>query len=277
MDTKARNPATRRYLERIDTLRIAATLWCVVAVLGQFMFAAYIVATYGAASLHGNSAAWNRVWPTGYVQGERLGNLAVAAHVLLAAFVIASGSLQLLPSVRRNYPRFHRWNGRTYLVTLLIVSIAGLWMLAFDRGFVGASQNANVAINGVLLILCCAFAWTAARKRDFSAHRRWALRVFVLAAGVWLFRIGLAGWIAMNGGLVGFNPATMQGPALVALSICEWALPLSLLELYLRAQKSRRSSVRWIVAATLVTAAVVTGYGAYCASVGMWIPAMITH
>lgn len=150
-------------------------------------------------------------------------------------------------------------------------------MLAFDRGFVGASQNGNVAINGVLLILCCAVAWAAARKRDFPAHRRWALRVFVLAAGVWFFRIGLAGWIALNGGLVGFNPATMQGPALTALSLCEWAAPLALLELYLRAERSHRASVRWAVAATLVVAAAGTGYGAYRASVGMWIPSMVRH
>ncbi|UPG92174.1 DUF2306 domain-containing protein [Luteibacter aegosomaticola] len=277
MDTRAQNPEIRRYIRRVDTLRIAATLWCLIAVLGQFVFAAYIVATYGAASIHGDPTAWNRVWPSGYVQGERLGNLAVAVHVLLAAFVIASGSLQILPSLRRNYPRFHRWNGRAYLASLLTVSIAGLWMLAFDRGFVGASQNGNVAINGVLLILCCAFAWAAARRRDLSAHRRWALRVFALAAGVWVFRIGLAGWIAIRGGLVGFDPATMQGPALAALSICEWVAPLLLLELYLRAEQSRRPFVRLTVAVTLVITAAATGYGAYCASVGMWIPAMIRH
>ena len=274
MDISAQESTTRIRTVRIDMLRMAATTWCMVAALGQLVFGAYIAATYAVASIHGQSATWNRVWPSGYVQGETPGNLMVAVHVLLAALVTVCGSLQLLPVLRRVAPRFHRWNGRVYLTTVLIVSVTGLGMLAFNRGFAGASQNGNVAINGVLLIACSAFAWVAASRRDFRTHRRWALRVFVLAAGVWFFRISLAGWIAINQGLVGFDPATMRGPALIVLSLCEWLAPLALLELYFRAEQSRGVLIRWGVAALLVVAALVTGYGAYCASVGMWIPAM---
>lgn len=255
-------------------LRFAAALWWTVAVAGHVMFGAYILGTYGAATLHADTAAWNRVWPTGYVPDQPLGNLVVAVHVLLASAVAICGPLQLVPALRRRAPWFHRWNGRIYATVAIVVGLAGLAMLADDRSFVGASQNVSVAINGLLLVACAVMAWRRARTRDFAAHRRWALRLFVLAAGVWFFRIGLAAWITLNDGLAGFDPGTMQGPALLALAIGEWALPLLVLEAYLRVERARAATGRHVVAALLVVLAVATGFGVYRATVGMWLPLM---
>jgi hypothetical protein len=246
-----------------------------VAFAGHAVFGAYILGTYGAATLHGQAAPWNRVWPTGHVPGDTLGNRVVAIHVLLASIVAFCGPLQLLPVLRRRAPWFHRWNGRIYATVAIVVGVAGLAMMADDRAFVGASQNGSVAVNGVLLVLCAALAWRRARARDFAAHRRWALRLFVLAAGVWFFRIGLAAWIAINGGIVGFDPATMRGPALFALAVGEWAVPLLALEAYLRVERARRATGRYLVAALLVMLAAATGFGVYRAAIGMWLPPML--
>lgn len=256
-------------------LRCAAALWWMVAFAGHAIFGAYILGTYGEATLHGQAAPWNRVWPTGHVAGDTLGNLVVAVHVLLASIVAFCGPLQLLPALRRRTPWFHRWNGRIYATVAIVVGLAGLAMIADDRAFVGASQNGSVAINGVLLALCAALAWRRARARDFAAHRRWALRLFVLAAGVWFFRIGLAAWIAINGGIVGFDPATMRGPALFALALGEWAVPLLALEAYLRVERARGAMGRYLVAALLVMLAAATGFGIYRATIGMWLPPML--
>ena len=130
--------------------------------------------------------------------------------LLLAAVVACCGPLQLIPALRRRAPWFHRWNGRIYVTVSMLVGLAGLAMLAGGRSFVGASQNGNVGINGILLVICAALAWHRARKRDFAAHRRWALRLFVLAAGVWLFRIGMAAWIARTASCEPFHPMAMQ-------------------------------------------------------------------
>lgn len=264
----------RAALEGMGTLRFAAAAWWTVAVVGHVIFSAYIIGSYGAATLHGDTAAWNRVWPAGYLPAQPLGNLIVAIHVLLASIVAVGGPMQLVPALRRRAPWFHRWNGRIYATIAIVVGVAGLAMLADDRGFVGASQNGSVAINGVLLVLCAWLAWRYARARDFAAHRRWALRLFVLAAGVWFFRIGLAAWIAINNGIAGFDPGTMRGPALWVLALGEWIVPLAMLECYLRAETARGATGRYAVAALLMVSAVATAYGIYRASVGMWLPAM---
>lgn len=222
--------------------------------------------------LHDSTTAWNRVWPAGYVPGKPLGNLVVAIHVLRASIVAFCGPLQLVPALRRCAPWFHRWNGRIYATVAIVVGLAGLAMIAGDRALVGASQNGGVAINSILLVVCAILAWRRARARDFAAHRRWALRLFVLAAGVWFFRIGLSAWIAINDGIVGFDPKTMQGPALFALAVGEWAVPLLVLEAYLRVERSRGAMGRYIVATLLAVLAVATGFGVYRASIGMWLP-----
>lgn len=258
----------------LSALRLAATSWWTVAIAGHFLFGAYILGTYGKATLHGDTAAWNRVWPTGYLPAQPLGNLIVAVHVLLASVVAICGPLQLVPVLRRRAPRFHRWNGRIYVTVALIVGLAGLTMLATGRGFTSASQNGNVAFNGLLLAICAVLAWRSALARDFIAHRRWALRLLVLAAGVWFFRIGLATWIAINDGIVGFDPITMQGPALWALACCEWLVPLAMLEGYFRAENARRDTGKYMMAALITAFALATGYGIYRATTGMWLPAI---
>lgn len=270
-------PALATLPKGLAALRSGAAMWWVVAIAGHFIFGAYIIGTYGMATLHANTAAWNRVWPTGYVPGKPLGNLVVAVHVLLAAAVMFCGPLQLVPALRRRAPWFHRWNGRVYATVAIIVGLAGLLMMAEDRSFVGASQNGSVAINGVLLLICASFAWRRARERDFVAHRRWALRLFVLAAGVWFFRIGLSAWIAINGGIAGFDPRTMQGPALFALAAGEWIVPLLALEAYFRVEKARSATGRYIVAALLMLLAAATGYAVYRATIGMWLPLMFAQ
>lgn len=258
----------------MGVLRLAAASWWLVAFAGQLVFGAYILATYGSATLHDNAAAWNRVWPTGYLPGQPRGNVIVMVHVLLASLVAIFGSLQMIPVLRQRAPWFHRWNGRIYISVAIAVGVAGLAMLATGRSFVGGSQNTGVAVNGVLLLMCAVLAWRRARQRDFIAHRRWALRVFVLAAGVWLFRIGLAAWIAVNGGIAGFDPRTMQGPALFTLAMGEWALPLLVVEAYLRVERGAVAAGRYAVAVLLMALTAATAFGAYRATLGMWWPAM---
>ncbi|WP_205746407.1 DUF2306 domain-containing protein [Dyella amyloliquefaciens] len=268
-------PASGRApIEGKGAMQLAAVIWWTVACVGHFIFGIYIVGSYGVATLHGDTAAWNRVWPTGYIPAQPLGNLIVAIHVLLAAMVAVFGPLQLVPALRRRAPWLHRWNGRIYATVAIIVGLGGLAVLADDRGFVGASQNGSVAINGVLLVACAMLAWLYARARNFAAHRRWALRLFVLAAGVWFFRIGLAAWIAIHHGIAGFDPGTMRGPALSALALGQWIVPLAILELYLRAERARGAMARYAVATLLVTSAMAMGYGVYRAAIGMWLPAI---
>lgn len=118
----------------------------------------------------------------------------MAAHLLLAVIIIGGGPLQLIPQIRARAPAFHRWVGRSYLLTAVISSIAGLYMI-WTRGTIGGPVlQAAISLDGVLIISFAAIAVRFAIARNIVAHRRWALRLFMVASAAWFYRIGFMGW-----------------------------------------------------------------------------------
>ena len=255
-------------------LSAAATFWFAATVIGQLVFAAYIVALYGGHGIRGNFQGWNAVMSHGHVPGDGVGNLATGIHLLLAAVIMLGGALQLLPQLRRIAPRAHRWNGRVYLAGAVLAALSGIYMLWW-RGAVGdVVQHIGISLNAVLVLLFAGMTLRRALQRDIAAHRRWALRLFLAVSGVWFFRVGLMFWLAVNGGPAGFDPGSFTGPFLSFLAYAQYLLPLAVLEGYLRSRDSGSAPARWTMAALLSLLTVAMGVGIAVASMGMWLPRM---
>lgn len=253
-------------------LSAAATFWFLATVIGQLVFAAYIVVLYGGRAARGNFQGWNAVMSHGHVPGDGAGNLATGIHLLLAASIMLGGALQLVPQLRRIAPRVHHWNGRVYLAGAVLAALSGIYMLWW-RGAVGdVVQHIGTSLNALLVLLFAGLALRSALQRDIAAHRRWALRLFVTVSGVWFFRVGLMFWLAVNGGPAGFDPATFTGPFLSFLAYAQYLLPLALLEGYLRSRDGGSAVARWTMAALLASMTVVMSAGIAVASMGMWLP-----
>ncbi len=252
------------------TLRLTAQFWFVVAFVGQLLFAYYVLAYYGGSAVEGSWAKWNGVFKHGYVAGDSFGNIAVGVHLFLAFVVTICGPLQLIPQIRTYAPAFHRWNGRIYLTTAVVTSIAGLVML-FNRGSVGGTiQHVGIALNAVLVIIFAAMALRYALARDFVTHRRWALRLFLAVSGVWFYRIGLMLWLVANKGPAGFDPVTFQGPFLSFISFANYLLPLAILEIYFYARDGGRTANRFMMSAALFLLTIAMGAGILFATKLMW-------
>lgn len=253
-------------------LKAAATSWFAVAIVGQFMFVAYVIGFYGRTAAAGRFESWNNVMPHGYVAGDGFGNLVVILHLAFTVVVLTGGALQLIPMVRRRWPRFHRWNGRIYLFCVVVISLGGLHIIA-TRGAIGRPlQTLAVGINALLIL---AFAWLAlhhARAGRIDRHRRWALRLFLAVSGVWFFRIGLMFWIVVNQGPRWFDANTFRGPFLIFLGFAQYALPLLVLELTLRAQDHGGPRRRIAMAIALAVLTLVTAVGIIAASALLWLP-----
>jgi len=257
-----------------QTVSAAARTWFVMATLGQLIFVAYILVFYAASALQGNLQGWNKVLQKGYIPGDTIGNTALVIHVLIAAIVTLGGPIQLVAKVRTRFPRFHRWNGRVYLVTVIVASLTGLfatWTRSSSGSFL---QHLTISINAVLILVAAWFALRHALARRLAEHRRWALRLILVVSGSWFFRVILMFWIAVNGGPAGFDPTTFQGPALVIIGVLQYALPLAMLELYFLAQRSSRPAERFAVAGLLFVLTGAMAVGIAVATVGMWLPSM---
>jgi hypothetical protein len=255
-------------------LKAAAASWFVVAVLGQLVFAAYVMAFYGGAAVQGQIGNWTQVLTHGVIAGDILGNLILTLHLLFTVVIMAGGALQLVPAVRRFAPVVHRWNGRIYLVGALVLSLGGLVMV-WTRGTVGdLSQHIAVSINALLIIGFAAMTWRHARARRTNVHRRWALRLFLAVSGVWFFRIGLMAWIVANQGPAGFDPQTFTGPFLTVLNFAQFVVPLAVLELYFRVKQPAGPHARLAMAAGLFALTLLTAGGIAAATMIMWLPRM---
>ena len=242
-------------------LGAAAKSWFVVAVLGQLVFVVYMIGFYGRAAARGDFQAWNKVLPHGYVPGDIAGNIVVSVHLAFAAFITLGGALQLVSGTRRLFPTLHRWSGRAYLTTAFVMSLSGLIMV-WTHGTVGdLSQHIAISINAVIIMVCSGMVLYHALARCFDRHRQWALRLFLVVSGVWFFRISLMLWIVANQGPVGFDPKTFSGPFLTFLSFADYLLPLALLELYFRAQRSTQPTARFAMAASLAVLTLATAAG----------------
>jgi hypothetical protein len=67
----------------------------------------YILAFYGTSTFTGNFQTWNKntFLQMAYVRGDTAGNLAFAAHGLLASVIAFGGALQLIPQIRARHLR----------------------------------------------------------------------------------------------------------------------------------------------------------------------------
>jgi uncharacterized membrane protein len=246
--------------------------WFIIAVLGQWIFAAYVGLFYGGATLNGDISQWNQVMPHGYVDGDFVGNLAVGIHLLLAFIVLVAGPLQFIPQIRTKAPTFHRGLGRIYITTAFILSIGGLFMV-WTRGIVGGDIGKySISINALLIMAFASLAVYNAIKRKIKIHRRWAIRLFLVMGGVWFFRVGLMLWLMIHQAPVGFDPKTFTGPFLTFLNFAQYCLPLAFAQLYFYAQDSNNTKVKTLTSITIIILTFATLGGVIAASMGMWLP-----
>ena len=253
-------------------LQTSARLWFLVAALGQWIFAIYVAGYYGPLILEGGLQALNETrLPNGFIPGDTVGNVAMAAHLLVAVIVMGGGPLQLIPQIRARYPAFHRWSGRTYMLTVVTTSIAGFY-LTWTRPLFGSLTNSiGTSVDGVLIVVFAALALRYALARDIRTHRRWALRLFMAASGVWFLRVGLRLWLFLTGG-IGIDFKTFTGPFLDINSFAQFLLPLAILELYFRARDGANENGRLAMAFCLFMLTILMGIGIFQVTMNSWLP-----
>ena len=249
------------------SLPIAAGFWFAVTAFGQAAFLAYIAGFYGPTLVTGDFQRWtrNENLGHGYVPGDDRGNLLFAVHVGLAAILTLGGLLQLLPGLRRRAPVLHRWTGRIFMVSALAAALGGA-ALTWLRHDANSSLINDIAITGnaLAILICAAFAWRTALKRDFVNHQAWATRLFLVVSGVWFLRVGMVAW-----GLAG------QGWGIATFFdvwvFCAYLVPLAIYEIYRRAKRADRLAQRAAAGLLALTGLVILA-GSLGAAAFMWLP-----
>jgi len=247
-----------------NALDLVAKFWFFFAVVGQSIFAYYIVARYF------NSNFTQKVEELHFTGDEPLGIIWLSIHILLAFIITVSGPIQLIPQIRNKAPLFHRINGRLYVFTALVISVAGVIALLVRGPVVGIPTGVGNITNAIVIIICALLTTRFAMQGNVSRHRRWALRLFIAVSGTWFYRVILMFWFAATEGS-GHTDA-FDGPFDLFLAFGSFGLPLITLQMYFTAQKTKCVWKRSLGVLILFILTLMMGVGIAVATLGMWLP-----
>jgi len=265
-----------KFQEKTDIARkllsISAATWLLTAIMGQWLFAYYIMVFYGGNALQGDWDAWSKRMIHGFIEGDLIGNIAVLIHISLAFVITFLGPLQLIPQIRTNFPKFHRINGRVYIITAIVISVAAIYSIwsreAVISGIVG---QIGTSLDGLLIIICAIMTVRFAMARKIAIHRRWALRLFIVVSGVWFFRVIRGFWMFINDGTSPGTNANLTGPFDLILNFAGYLVPLLVLECYFRVRDNGKPTGQLAMSSTIFMLTIAMGIGIYSAAHMFWL------
>ena len=175
-------------------LRFMLNLLVITVWVSALFFGLYILAFYFVSLVQGNTSQWNEVLPGLHDTQTKGATVGIGLHFAAGGIILILGCVQLLDSVRLKSPAFHRWIGRVYVVASLFTAIGGL-VFIFVKGTIGGLWM-NIAFTGygVLTFVTAINTIRFARSGNFESHRAWAIRLFALAIGSWLYRMEYGFW-----------------------------------------------------------------------------------
>lgn len=219
---------------------------------------------------------WNIFVPGLYDKRNLAALLAIAVHFAAGAIILLLGPVQLIAGLRKRWPGMHRWIGRTYVFTAAAAGLGGLGFIV-SKGTIGrAVMNIGFGLYGVLILLAAVKTYLNARSRRWEEHRAWAIRLFALAIGSWLYRMEYGLWLnALAPAPIG-HLANYRGPFDIVMSFLFYLPNMAVAELFLRAGKMLDHRVFRIATVIVLNAAnLVVIVGTYNIVHDYWGPAII--
>src|SRR6201991_2099468 len=260
-------PATSRRPDHTATRLLFLICW-----VSAIIFSGYIVVYYEGALLTHTMQDWNEVLPRVYQPDSMLATAAIGAHFLAGAIVLILGPLQLIAPLRARAPVVHRWGGRFYTAAALSTGVGGLVYIALEGTVGGAVMSTGFVLYGALMVLCAVNTVRRARAGRFDVHRAWAIRLFALGIGSWLFRMDYGIWLKLIGGF-GHHSHTYDGPFDKIMSFFFYVPNLAIAELIIRRRgETRTQPARTIRSASIGFIAVLVLVATILFGRSYWLP-----
>lgn len=113
---------------------------------------------------------------------------AIYIHVFSAVLAMALGPLQFSARIRTHYPKVHRWLGRIYLGTgVLIGGLAGLYIAQYAHG--GPVSQLGFSVLALLWLYTGLRAYLSVRAGKIAEHRQWMVRNYALTLAAVTLRL----------------------------------------------------------------------------------------
>lgn len=196
-----------------------------------------------------------------------IASLGIGLHFVMGTVLVLGWPILLSVHIRTHHRSLHRWTGRLYVTAAFFAAAGGLSYILTHGTFSRAAAIA-FSIWGALMMLSAVMAFVHARAKRFDRHRAWAIRLFAMVLGSWLFDIEIQAWKDLAGG-VGMYADGASGPADVAMLYVFFVPNLLVAEFFIRNMHRRLtlpSHAKWPAVAAFAGAGLVFAYAIFMAS-----------
>jgi hypothetical protein len=238
------------------------------------IFSLYIALFYGGAILAGSlERDWNEVLPRLYEQASMPAAWMIGMHFFAGSAVLLLGPLQFITALRTSHPAIHRWTGRVYVVSGLAAGVGGVTYLLLKGAVGGPLMDIGFGLYGLLTVLAASLAWIHARAGRFDRHRAWAIRLFALGIGSWLYRLDYGIWLKLVGG-IGHARQSFDGPFDIVMDFFFYVPNLLVAEWFIlrRPGLSRPALRRHLGTAGIVVLVLFIGLATWLFAHAYWLP-----
>jgi hypothetical protein len=250
---------------------LTATCW-----ISAALFGLYILAFYAAALVDGNIAKWNETLPRLYESHTPAATAGIGVHFAAGGIILALGCIQFVEWIRSRYPAAHRWIGRVYVTAAFLAGIGGLTFIAAKGTIGGMTMDVGFGIYGVLTAAAAVETYRHARARRLDVHRAWAMRLFALAIGSWLYRMEYGFWFLLADGAG--HAKDFSGPFDKLMAFFFYVPNLLVVEALIRAPRASMSAAaRWAASAAFTCATLFLVLGTYYFTKFYWGPAILAR
>ena len=248
---------------------LVTTVW-----ISAGLFGLYILAFYASALYEGEVSRWNNMLPNLYAKNATAATSGIGLHFAMGGIILILGSLQLIDSVRTKFPAFHRWVGRLYVLSCLLAAVGGLIFIVIRGTIGGIVMDIGFSLYGILMFIAAVQTYRFAVSRSLILHRAWALRLYALAIGSWLYRMDYGFWLLLSDGLG--HTRHFSGPFDMIMAFFFYVPNLLIAEIFIRSPKFKTNPLLNFSASLILLLS--TGFllvGTYYFTLYYWGPAII--
>jgi uncharacterized membrane protein len=104
-------------------------------------------------------------------------------HIVPGLLFMVLGPLQFVRKLRSKRPALHRWMGRVFIVSGIIIGVTAL-VMSPSMTLGGANQAVATMFFAIVFLFDLVKAYVAILRRQFAQHREWMIRAFAIGLAV---------------------------------------------------------------------------------------------
>jgi uncharacterized membrane protein len=105
-------------------------------------------------------------------------------HIVPGLLFMVLGPLQFVPTIRARHLRWHRFSGRMFVISGVVIGLSALAMSFAMPAIGGFNQAAATTLFATFFLIALCKAFWHIRRREIALHREWMIRAFSVGLAV---------------------------------------------------------------------------------------------